>query len=187
VSRTGRAISALRPATLVAGGAFAVHQLSYLAADGSHAGAPDHAYLGALLPVLAVLVALTVLATVEAGLGGGMAARRRSPVRRALTYAAAILAVFAVQEIAEGAIARDGLTVLVSPVGLVAVPLALGFGTLAWLAARGLDAVEGCIAARFGLAFGACARSGFRPRRPAVVLTPAVLPGDAAPRAPPST
>src|SRR5919108_2038861 len=98
MSRTGRVIAALRPGTLVAGGAVAVHQLSYLAGGWHALDGPGHAYLEGLLPLLAVLAGLTVLAAVEGGLaGGGAGVRRRSPVARILAYAAAILAVFVVQ------------------------------------------------------------------------------------------
>jgi len=190
MSRTGRLISALRPATLAASGVFAVHQLSYLVggAGGSHAlGAAGHTYLEGLLPLLAILVGLTVVATVEGGLaGGGAGPPRRSPVGRILTYAAAILAVFVVQELAEGLLRGDDVEVLVSPVGLVAVPLALGFGLLAWLAASALEAVESRIAARFDSVGRRPLGSSPRPPWLAVVLSPAVQAAGAAPRAPPS-
>jgi hypothetical protein len=190
MSRTGRVVTALRPGTLAAGGGSAVHQLSYLAggAGGSHAlHGPGHAYLEGLLPLLAVLAGLTVLAAVEGGLAGGAAGvRRRSPVARILTYAAAILALFVVQELAEGLLLGDDVEVLVSPVGLVAVPLALGFGLLAWLAVSALEAVESRIAARFDSVGRRPLGSSPRPPWLAVVLSPAVQAAGAAPRAPPS-
>jgi len=43
MSQTGRLIAALRPATLVASGAFAVHQLSYFVAGASGSHTPDAA------------------------------------------------------------------------------------------------------------------------------------------------
>jgi hypothetical protein len=190
MGRTGRLISALRPATLVASGAFGVHQLSYLVGGpgGSHTlDGVGHAYLEGLLPLLAVMAGLTVLAAVEHGLaGGGASVRRRSPVARVLTYAAAILAVFAVQELAEGLLVGDDVAVLFSPVGLVAIPLALGFGLLAWLAARALDAVECRIAARFETPGHSPASSSVRPPWLALVLSPAAQAAGAAQRAPPS-
>jgi len=187
-----RLIAALRPATFVAAGAFAVHELSYLAGYG--AGAPhalqDHTYLAGLLPALAVLVALTILATVEGGLSATRV-RRASPLSRILTYAGAIVAIFAVQEAAESLVAgRDPaqIGVLLAHGGLVAVPLALGFGALAWLAVRGLEAVEKRIAIRFERpASPGAARFGLRPRWLDVVLEPAMLAGGAAARAPPSS
>lgn len=189
MGRTGRLISALRPATLVASGAFGVHQLSYLVggAGGSPAlDAAGHTYLEGLLPLLAALVGLTVVATVEGGIAGGARPRRRSPAARTLTYAAAILAVFAVQELAEGLLVGDDVVGLFSPVGLVAIPLALGFGLLAWLAARALDAVECRIAARFETRGHSPASSSVRPQWLALVLSPTAQAAGAAPRAPPS-
>jgi hypothetical protein len=187
MGRTGRLISSLRPATLVASGAFAVHELSYLA-GGSHASdTAGHTYLEALLPLLAVLVGLTVVATVESGIAGGSARRRRrSPAARTLTYGAAILAVFGVQELAEGLLVGDDAAVLLSPVGLVAIPLALGFGLLAWLAAHALEAVECNIAARFDAIGHRPASSTDRPPCLALVFSPAAQAAAAAPRAPPS-
>jgi hypothetical protein len=195
VSRSTRFIAALRPATVVAGGALAVHQLSYLAGYGADASQAlhdhGHAYLGGLLPVLAVLTALTVLATVEGGLNGGRTrAGRRSPLGRMLTYAGAILAVFATQEVAETLLVANhpgGIGAFLAHGGLVAVPLAFAFGSLAWLAVRGLEAVEDRIAARFEPAVLGQIRSSFRPRWFAVDLSPAALAGGGAPRAPPST
>ncbi|MGH2993863.1 MAG: hypothetical protein ACRDL1_10040, partial [Solirubrobacterales bacterium] len=157
MSRAGGIIAALRPATVIAAGAFAVHQLGYVAGYGggaSHAlEQHGHAYLTALLPVLAVLFALTLLAAIEGGVSGiRTGVPTRSPLLRASTYAASILAVFAVQEIAEGLLVAGhpgALGLLASPVGLVAAPLALAFGSLARLAVRGLEAVEGRISARF--------------------------------------
>src|SRR5918996_547112 len=74
----GRIVAALRAATFVAGGAFAVHELSYLAGPGSadSAALQGHSYLSGLLPALAVLAALTLLATVEGGLAARRARRR---------------------------------------------------------------------------------------------------------------
>jgi hypothetical protein len=189
MSRTGRLISALRPATLVASGAFAVHQLSYLVggAHASHASdAAGHTYLEALLPLLAVLVGLSVAATVEGGIAGGASSRRRSPVARAFAYGVAILAVFVVQELGEGLLVDGGVEVLLSPVGFVAIPLALGFGLLAWLAARALEAVECQIAARLATIGHGPASSSARPPWLALVLSPAAQAAGAAPRAPPS-
>jgi hypothetical protein len=187
VSRGGRIIAVLRPATLVAGGAFAVHQLSYLVGG---AGAPqgqDHSYMGGLVPLLAVLVALTVLGTVEGGLAGGhRPGRRWFALGGALTYGGAIFAAFAVQEVAESMMAGNGLTVFVAPIGLAAIPISLAFGALAWLTVRSLEAVEGRIAARFAPVDHGAARAGVRPRWLALVLCPALVPGGAAPRAPPS-
>ena len=189
MSGFGRIIAALRPATLVAGGAFAVHELSYVAGYGGGASLAlrDHSYLAGLLPALAVLVALTLLATVEGGLAG-QRTLRASPLTRILTYAAAIVAIFAVQETAESLLAGGGpaqIAALLAHGGVAAVPLALGFGFLAWLAARGLEAVEGCLVARFAQPVHRARRSTRRPRRAPAFALP-VLAACAAARAPPS-
>ena len=184
-------MSALRPVTLIAGGAFAVHELSYLAgfgAAGSHAPA-DHSYVAALLPALAILAALALFATVERGVAGRRAPPA-SPPARALTYAAAILALFFGQELVEGLLAGADV-VQIGPVlaahGVVAIPLALALGSVTWLAMRGLETVEARIATRFDQSTPRrAARLGLRPRWLDVVLSPAMLAGSAAPRAPPS-
>ena len=191
MTASGRIIAALRPATLIAGGAFAVHELSYVSGYGGGASEAlqNHSYLSALVPALGVLAALTLVATVEGGLAGSRV-RRRSPLGRILTYAGAILVVFAVQETAESIFVAGhagGVGAVFTQGGPVAVPLALAFGALAWLAVRGLEAVEDRIAARFEpTAVPEAARSRPRPRLLDVVLSPAVLAGGAAPRAPPS-
>ena len=191
MSAPGRIVAALRAATFVAGGAFAVHELSYLAGSGAgdSAALQGHSYLSGLLPALAVLAALTLLATVEGGLAGPRV-RRRSPLRRILAYAVAILGVFLAQEAAESLLVGGdpvAIGTLLAHGGIVAVPLALGFGTLAWLAVRGLEAVEERIATRFARS-AAPGRPGasLRPRWLDVVLEPAILAGCAAARAPPS-
>jgi hypothetical protein len=188
VSGTARIVAALRPATLVAGGAFAVHEASYLAGYGG-AGSPHaHAYVAALLPVLAVLLALTLVVAVEAGVAGrGAIGRRRSPLGRVLVYAGAILALFTVQEITAGLLVagHPGIDAFAAPSGLVAIPLALVFGALAWLAARGLEAVEERLTARFAPRARRARRASPRPGRAAFFSPPALSAG-AAPRAPPS-
>jgi hypothetical protein len=195
VTRSRRILAALRPATVVAAGAFAAHQLAYLAGYGggaSHALAHHgHSYLSGFGPALAVLAALTVLAAVEKGLSDPRATpRRRSPLARALAYAAAILAVLVVQELTEGVLFADHpgpLAWFASPAALFATPLAIACGVLAWLAVRGLEAVEDRIALRVGPAAPRGAqRSNVRPRWPELVLSPAALAGCAAARAPPS-
>ena len=188
-------IAALRPAIAVAGGAFAVHQLAYLAGYGGAASHAlehhGHAYLTALGPVLAVLAALTLLAAVEGGISPSRPApRRRSPLARALTYAAAILVVVVVQELTEGVLLSGHpgpFAWLASPVAMFATPFAIASGALAWLAVRGLEAVEDRIAQRFEpAALRGTRRSSVRPRWPDVVPSPAALASGGAARAPPS-
>jgi hypothetical protein len=187
----GRIVAALRAATFVAGGAFAVHELSYLAGSGAadSAALQGHSYLSGLLPALAALAALTLLATVEGGLAGPRV-RRRSPLSRILTYAGAILAVVLAQEAAERLLVGGdpaAIGTLLAHGGILAAPLALGFGTLAWLAVRGLEAVEERIATRFAESSAPRRpRASLRPRWLDVVLSPVLLAGGAAARAPPS-
>jgi hypothetical protein len=180
---------ALRPATLIAAGAFAVHELSYLAGPEAPHATWGHAYVAALLPALAILAALGLFVTIERGVAGRRTPAA-SPLTRVLTYAAAILALFLGQEAVEGLLAgADPVQIgaMFAAHGVVAIPLAFGFGFVAWLAMRGLETVEAHIATRFDQSTPRhAARSGLRPRWLDVVLSPALLAGSAAPRAPPS-
>ena len=194
MSRAARIIAVLRPATVVAAGAIAVHQLRYLVGYGSEASGAlqeqGHAYLTGLLPILALLGGLTLLGTIVAGLAGADARRaRRSPLVRALAYVAAILVVFGVQEIAEGVLVSahpEGIAAIVSHGGLVAIPLAFALGSLAVFAVRGLEAVEERLAGGPARAGNSVARSALRPRPGGWVVPPPLLAAGAAPRAPPS-
>jgi hypothetical protein len=184
-------MSALRHVTLIAGGAIAVHELSYLAGfgtAGSHAPT-DHSYVAALLPALAIVAALALFATVERGVAGRRT-RPASPRTRVLTYAAAILSLFLGQETVEGLLAGADPVQIASVLaahGVMAIPLALGLGFVAWLAMRGLETVEARIATRFDRSTPRRApRLGVRPRLLDVILSPALLAGGAAARAPPS-
>jgi hypothetical protein len=183
-------MAALRSATLVAAGALAAHELTYLAGvgpEGSHAAA-DHSYLSAVIPALAVLVALTLLATVERGVAGSGV--RSSPLSRILAYGGAIVALFFAQETTEFLVAGADpaqIVALLAHQGLISVTLALCLGAGVWLAVRGLEAVEERIAIRFYRSAARRAlRSGPRPRWLDVVLSPALLAGGAAARAPPA-
>jgi hypothetical protein len=184
-------MSALRPVTLIAGGAFAVHELSYLAGfgtAGSHAPT-DHSYVAALLPALAIVAALALFATVERGVAGRRT-RPTSPPTRVLTYTAAILSLFFGQEMVEGLLAGAD-PIQIGPVlaahGVMAIPLALALGFAAWLVMRGLETVEARIATRFERSTPRrSAGLGLRPRWLDAVLSPTLLAGSAAPRAPPS-
>jgi hypothetical protein len=195
VSRSRRILAALRPATVVAAGALAAHQLAYLAGYGGAASHAlehhGHGYLTAVGPVLAVLAALTLLAAVEGGISPSrLAPPRRSPHARALAYAAAILVVVVLQELTEGLLVTGHpgpLAWLASPVAMFAAPFAIVCGALAWLAVRGLEAVEDRIARRFEPAgLRGTRRSSLPPRWPDVILSPTALAGGGAARAPPS-
>ena len=182
-------MSALRPVTLIAGGAFAVHELSYLAgfgAAGRHAPA-DHR---------------TCRAASGAGDRGGAGAVRHRGARRCgearppaspLTGLSPTLPrswPFFGQELVEGLLAGADPVQIASVLvahGVVSIPLALALGFVTWLAMRGLETVEARIATRFDQSTPRRApRLGLRPRWLDVVLSPAMLAGSAAPRAPPS-
>lgn len=180
---------------MVAGGSFAVHQLAYLAGYGGAASHAlehhGHGYLTAVGPVLAVLAALTLLAAVEGGISPSrLAPPRRSPLARALAYAAAILVVVVLQELTEGLLLAGHpgpFAWLASPVAMFAAPFAIVCGALAWLAVRGLEAVEERIAAHAEPASARRAlRASLRPSGLEVVLSPAALAAGGAARAPPS-
>ena len=114
----------LRFASLLGVAALAVHQLRYLL-SGHSPGGPEHAYVG---PTGALLAGILVLVLARVVLGR---ATRVPPLRRLWPVSAsALLAVYCVQETAEG----------VAPFphgGLLAVPLAVLFGLAIALLMRG--------------------------------------------------
>jgi hypothetical protein len=134
---------------LIALGAFAVHQLRYLAAYGGDAGAAlgaqGHAYLAALLPPLVIVATSAVLGTlVTAALGSP----RLEPRRRAAGWgfcSVALLAVFGTQELAEGLLAAGhpaGVAAAVGNGGWIAAPLALAVGRVVSFLLGGLEVAE---------------------------------------------
>jgi len=144
-----RATSALKTSTLIALGAFAVHQLRYLAGYGDGAGAAlgsqGHGYLLAALPVLVVLAVSSVLGALIAV---ALSRRPGRPPRGRAGWAfcaAALLVVFAVQETAEGLMSSGhpgGLAALVGHGGWLAAPIAVVVGRVVSLLLAGLDTVE---------------------------------------------
>lgn len=140
-------------ASLIALGAFGVHQLRYLIAYGGDAGnelaEQGHSYLTHLLPlVLGFGLAILTARLVRGLLGGNqsVAAERRL---KATSYALAIVAVFGCQELAEGALLAGhaaGLAAIFSGGGWAALPLAALFGFLAALLDRGIEAIESLVA-----------------------------------------
>ncbi|MGH2987507.1 MAG: hypothetical protein ACRDLO_12585 [Solirubrobacterales bacterium] len=168
-----------RAVLLLLVGALVMHWLCYLpraGAGGSGAAEVAHSYLLALTPGL-IAVAITAVA---ASLLAPFALRRPpltgadSVERRAARHAAALLAIFLVQEAGEllpAGEATSGVDAVVGPAGWLALPLAFGLGLLAALVARRLDRVEQLIA---GALAATSARHG---------CEPAVLP--AAPRTTP--
>ncbi len=143
-----RATSALKTSALIALGAFAVHQLRYLAGYGDGAGsalaAQGHAYLLAVLPVLVVLAASSVLGALAAV---ALSNRSGAPSGRAgwAFCAAALLVVFGVQETAEGLLSSGhpgGLAALLGHGGWIAAPIAIVVGRVVSLLLAALGSVE---------------------------------------------
>jgi hypothetical protein len=143
-----RATSALKTSALIALGAFAVHQLRYLAGYGDGAGtalgSQGHAYLLALLPVLVVLAVSSVLGALVAV---ALSIRAGTPSRGAgwAFCTAALLVVFGVQETAEGLLSSGhpgGPAALLGHGGWLAAPIAIVVGRVVSLLLAGLGRVE---------------------------------------------
>jgi hypothetical protein len=125
-----------------------MHQLVYLVAFGAAPGPAGHGYLEALWPSLlaaaAVALAGSLLVTALGRIGARPVAPSQ-PTDRAIAYAAALLAVFVAQELAEAVLAQAGLAALAAG-GLAAVPVAIALGGLiAWLGGL-LDRAEAGLA-----------------------------------------
>jgi hypothetical protein len=147
--------SVLRSAALIALAALGVHQLRYLLAYGDATGEQlahqGHGYLAAGAPVLiGFALAALVAGLVHAVLGrAGAGPLTSSPRLRVPLYAAAILAVFATQELAEGALFAGhagGLAAILANGGWLALPLAALAGALAALLDGALVRLEAAIA-----------------------------------------
>jgi len=138
----------VRLASILAVGAFGLHQLRYLIAVGGSSAVEGHRYMSDLLPPLAVLVLAGVLATLIRGTEG--AAPERMPLlRRIPVFAAALLAIFVGQELLEGLMASGhpaGPGAVFADGGWIAAPLALVIGAMAAVLARALEGVERAIA-----------------------------------------
>jgi hypothetical protein len=141
----------VRLASILAVGAFALHQLRYLIAFGGSASAElaheGHRYMSDLLPPVCVLVLAAMVATLIRGTEGASPAR--APLARRLpTFASALLAIFVAQELLEGLIAtgHPGPAAILAGGGWIAVPLALAIGGVAAVLARALEGVEESIA-----------------------------------------
>jgi hypothetical protein len=176
--------------------AFAVHQLRYELAYGSHSGAAlsaqGHGYVDSLAPWVAVLVALA-FGTYLTRLARAAAAGAQSPPRRAFgglwaVASVSLLATYSLQEWLEGLFAAGhpgGIAGVFGHGGWWAIVLSLGFGlvvaALLRLASAVLEIVLRAARARIALP-GAVAR-------PASVALPrwAPLAGAFAGRAPPGT
>ncbi len=141
-----RTANRVRLASILAVGAFGLHQLRYLIAAG---GATEgHRYMADLLPPIAVLVLAALLTTLIRGTEG--AASDRVPLaRRVVVFAGALLAIFVAQEMIEGLLAAGhpvGPAAVLGGGGWIALPLALLIGSLSALLIRALEGVERAIA-----------------------------------------
>ena len=141
--RRGNRLPLARAAALVALGELAVHQLRYTVAfggdAGSHLSAQGHSYLGLAAPLIAALA-----------LSGRVEGEAVSVQRGVALYAAAILAVFCVQELGEGAAFAGhpaGAAAVLAHGGLMAVPLSLALGLICAVLDRRLDVLERVAAA----------------------------------------
>jgi hypothetical protein len=143
---------ALRQAALLSAGALVLHELRYRLGYGVHApevlATQGHAYLS-----YASALALALLVAAACGLGALLlrAPARPAPLEcravpfghRWISSTAALLAIYASQELLEGLLSRhhpDGLAAVFGHGGWVAVALALGIGALLAAAAGGTDA-----------------------------------------------
>jgi hypothetical protein len=185
----------LRSFALLGAGALGVHELRYVIAYGGDAGRAladqGHGYLDAVAAVVGLVVLVAVAALLAALVHGAGPARRagRGWRVRWLAASGALLAIFAVQELLEGALSPrhpGGIAAVLANGGWIAVPLALAFGAAVAALLRGADTVL----ARFAAVPRVPLRRAPRitlPRAPLVVRArPAsALAGPGAGRAPP--
>jgi hypothetical protein len=148
MAATIRLAHRVRLAALFALGAFAVHQLRYLASPGPSADlAHGHGYMADLLPPIAVFSLAAVLATLIRGTEAASPVRS-SIFRRAPLLAAGLLAVFVGQESLEGVAAGHpgGFAAVFGHGGWLAIPIAIAIAFVCAVVARVLEGVEGAIA-----------------------------------------
>ncbi len=143
----------LRLAVLLAVAALGLHQLRYLIAFGGGAGSAlsreGHAYLSLLVvPALGLALAVVLAQALICFAGGAPAEATPAAVRLRRVWpaaSAAMLGIYASQELLEGALATGhlaGAAGVVGGGGWVAVPLAIVLGALVALALRIARAVE---------------------------------------------
>jgi hypothetical protein len=175
-----------------------VHQLRYQLAFGGHTDAKlasqGHAYLGTVAPLAAMLVAIgagVFLAGLARARREGEAGERGRPfVAVWLLAAAALVGIYAAQELAEGMLAAGhpgGLHGVFGDGGIWALPLSLAFGAVVALALRAADAAKRWAAGLAERDEPPARIRARRPLRPAPVFMPAPAPLAlaAAGRAPP--
>jgi hypothetical protein len=139
----------MRSLAVLSLGALAVHQARYLFGYGGDAAAAlarqGHGYISSAIPILLALGVAAAICSAVAGRFGGEGRARRHGAARTLAYAAALVITYSVQELTEGLLASGhpaGLEGLFGHGGWIVFPLALVVGFLAWLAVRGLEAIE---------------------------------------------
>jgi hypothetical protein len=191
----------LRGAALMPTAALGVHRLRYELAYGAHAShalsAQGHAYLSPLMPWTVLLAAFAVGGSLGAltqrwASGRGGIARRGAGVRAWLLASAALLAIYAGQELLEGCFAgghAGGVAAVLGGGGWWALPAALVVGGLLALALRTAAAAERALAelARVRLRARPVRHERSRSIAPASPRLPALAPlaSAAAGRAPP--
>jgi len=156
----GGVIRRLAPAALLPAGAFAVHQLRYWLAFGSHAGAEladqGHSYLHSVVPWIVLLIGLS-LGTFLLALGralGGRCSVPRYTVSFAglwLFCATCLVAVYTTQEFLEGLFATGhpgGLAGIFGYGGWWSIPAALAVGLVLAAAFHGARRVLRAVAER---------------------------------------
>jgi hypothetical protein len=174
----GSSLRRLAPLALMPAAAFAVHQLRYWLAFGSHAGAvlqaQGHSYLHSVVPWILLLVALGAGAFLRS-LGQALGGRYLIPhdalsfVALWLICAACLVAIYVAQEFLEGLLATG------HPAGLVGI-----FGYGGWWSIPAAAAVGLVLAAAFHGArwvLGEVSRRRTRRARPDHRREPARAPG----------
>lgn len=194
--------ASLRGAALMPAAALAVHQLRYSLAFGDSApqelARQGHAYLSSLAPWLVLIATLGLGATLgnlarrwATGNGSAHARRRHVGLRVWVGATLGLIAIYAGQELLEGALAGGhaaGLVGVFGSGGWWAIPAALLTGGAMALALRGSHAIEDALAAghtalRIRL-LRATASAILRPALTALRVSPSPL-AAAAGRAPP--
>lgn len=132
----------LRLTALLGVGAFGLHQLRYLLAHGEESGAAlareGHAYLGMLVPLVAILLGAAAL---DFGIGL-LRARHEGPSAKArwIAISTALLCIYVCQESFEGVLVaqhESGLAAVVGSGGWMALPLGVAIGGIVALLLRG--------------------------------------------------
>lgn len=184
----GVAVRRFAPAALMPAGAFAVHQLRYWLAYGSHAAAElqqqGHSYLHSVVPWIVLLMALSAGAFLVA-LGRAFGGRSSLP-RHSLSMAtlwllcsACLLAIYVSQEALEGLFATGhpgGLAGIFGYGGWWSIPAAVAVGLVLTAAFHGAHQVLQVVAARWARRVPPASRRPERARARRAVLLPAPAP-----------